>query len=268
MFQPLYVAATGLESLQEEMTDITNNLANAKSVAFKQGRVDMESLTYIPRTFDQELQTAMSKGELVQPRTNVEFGTGVNVAATTKDFKQGTLDVTSNPLDLAVSGEGFFAVKLADGSMAYTRAGNFHLDNDGNLVDANGHLLDPSIQMPSGTTAVTVQQDGTVYAAINGSTELTQVGQISLVRFPNTQGLTAIGQNLFQATAASGDAQVGSANENGFGAITQYALEGSNVDVISEMMRMVMVQRIFDTVSKAVQSYESMLTALGNIKQS
>jgi len=267
MFQPLYVAATGLEALQDEMSDITNNLSNAKTVAFKKGRVDMESLSYLQKSFDQELENAMAKGEVVNPQGPIQFGTGVNVAATSKDFKQGSIDTSSNPLDLAIYGDGFFAFKMPDGTTAYSRAGNLHMDNEGNLVDPNGHLLEPSIKMPDGTVGITISPDGTV-TAVDATNNQSEVGQITLSRFSNPQGLKAVGQNLYQANAASGEAQIGVANESGYGSVNQYALEASNVDVISEMMRMVMVQRIFDTVSKAVSSYESMLSSLNNMKQS
>jgi flagellar basal-body rod protein FlgG len=264
MFQPLYVAATGLSALQDEILDITNNMANAKTVGFKKGRSEMESLFYVDKSFKDMLYNAMSGTET--PPVNVEFGTGVRVASTPKDFTQGALETTSNPLDLAIQGDGFFQVKMADGSLAYCRAGNFHIDNDGNLVDPNGRLLEPSIIFPQGTIAVTIQQDGTIYAA--GSDNVaSEIGQLSLARFTNSAGLKSVGQNLYQATDASGEATIGVPTQDGYGSITQYALEQSNVDVISEMMRMTVVQRVFDTVTKAVQSYEGILSSLDKMKQ-
>lgn len=265
MFQPLYVAATGLSALEDEILNITNNLANAKTVAFKKGRTDMESLFYIEKSFKDLLYEAMSGTET--PPVNVEYGTGVRVAATPRDFTEGSIDVTSNPLDLAIKGNGFFQFKMADGTAAYGRAGNLHIDNDGNLVDPNGHILEPGIVFPEGTTSVVIKQDGTVYAAVNNETDYSQLGQISLARFTNSAGLKSIGQNIFQETEASGQAMVGVAGEEGLGSINQYSLEQSNVNVISEMMRMVMVQRVFDTVTKAVQSYSGMLTSLERMKQ-
>jgi len=264
MYQPLYVAATGLSAMQDEILEITNNLANAKTVGFKKGRSQMESLFFVERSFQDHLYTAMSGSET--PPVNVEYGTGVRVASTSKDFTQGAIETTSNPFDFAIQGDGFFQMKMPDGSLAYTRAGNFHIDNDGNLVDPNGHLLDPSIVFPTGTTSVAVQQDGTVFAAVNNQTTMTEIGQISLTRFTNPGGLRSLGQNLYQLTEASGQPIVGQANQEGFGSINQYAQEGSNVDVISEMMKMVMTQRVFDTVSKAVQSYQGMLTSLEKMK--
>lgn len=265
MFQPLYVAATGLSALQDEILDITNNLANAKTVAFKKGRTEMESLSYIDKSFKDVLYQAMSGTET--PPVNVEHGTGVRVASTPKDFTQGSIETTNNPLDIAIQGEGFFQLKMPDGTIVYSRAGNFHIDNEGNLVDPNGRLLDPSIVFPEGTTSVTITQDGTVLVAVNNEMSMSEIGQISLARFTNPAGLKSIGQNLYEATEASGQPSVGIATEEGFGTISQFSLEQSNVDVISEMMRMVMVQRVFDTVTKAVQSYEGMLTSIEKLKQ-
>jgi flagellar basal-body rod protein FlgG len=265
MFQPLYVAATGLSAMQDEILNITNNLANAKTVAYKKGRTEMESLFFIEKSFKDQLYEAMSGTET--PPVSVEYGTGVRVASTPKDFAQGSIEVTNNPLDIAIKGDGFFRFRMPDGSEAYGRAGNLHIDNDGNLVDPNGHFLLPEIVVPQGTTSVVIQQDGVVLVAVDNENEYSEIGQIDLARFTNPAGLKAVGQNLYQMTEASGEPLIGIAGENGFGSINQYALEQSNVDVISEMMRMVMVQRVFDTVTKAVQSYEGMLTSLERMKQ-
>jgi flagellar basal-body rod protein FlgG len=265
MFQPLYVAATGLSAMQDEILDITNNLANAKTVAFKKSRAEMESLFYIEKSFKDTLYEAMSATET--PPVNVEHGTGVRVAATPKDFAQGSIETTSNPLDIAIQGEGFFQFKMPDGTLAYGRAGNLHMDNDRNLVDPNGRFFEPAIVFPDGTTSMLIQQDGTVMVSINNATDLIEIGQITLARFTNPAGLKSIGQNFYQATEASGQPVIGTPNQDGLGSINQYSLEQSNVDVISEMMKMVMVQRVFDTVTKAVQSYEGMLTKLEQMKQ-
>lgn len=265
MFQPLYVAATGLTALEEQILNITDNLANAQTVAFKKGRTEMESLFYIEKSFKDMLYESMSG--LETPPVGVEYGTGVRVAATPKDFTQGSIETTSNALDIAIKGDGFLQFQMADGSFAYGRAGNLHIDNDGNLVDPNGHKLVPEVVFTEGTTSVVIQQDGSVLAATNNETSYSEIGEISITRFTNSAGLKSIGQNLYQATEASGEAIYGTANEDGFGAIQQYALEQSNVEVISEMMRMVMVQRVFDTVTKAVQSYEGMLASLEKMKQ-
>jgi flagellar basal-body rod protein FlgG len=265
MFQPLYVAATGLSAMQDEILDITNNLANAKTVAFKKSRSEMESLFFVEKSFKDTLSDAMAGVE--QPPVNVEHGTGVRVAATTKDFTQGAIEVTNNPLDLAIQGEGFFQLKLADGSLAYSRAGNFHLDNDRNIVDPNGRILQPNIQVPDGATSVVIQQDGTIKVTTATNPDLTEIGQIAIAKFTNPAGLTSLGQNLYKASDASGEPALAAPNQTGYGTLNQYSIEQSNVDVISEMMKMVMVQRVFDTVTKAVSSYEGMLAKLETMKQ-
>ncbi|MDD5382560.1 MAG: flagellar hook-basal body complex protein, partial [Candidatus Margulisbacteria bacterium] len=163
MFQPLYVAATGLSAMQDEILNITDNLANAKTVAFKKGREEMESLFYIEKSFKDMLYEEMSGSETTP--VTVEYGTGVRVASTPRDYTQGSVEITSNALDLAIKGEGFFQFKMPDGTVAYGRAGNFHMDNDGNVVDPNGHLLDPGIVLPDGTTGIVVRQDGMVLAS-------------------------------------------------------------------------------------------------------
>jgi flagellar basal-body rod protein FlgG len=266
MFQPLYVAATGLNAFEDQMIDITNNLANARTVGFKRGKTEMESLFYLEKTFQRRLEEEMRE-EGTKPYAPLEFGTGVRIAATPRDFAQGNIEVTSNPFDFAVQGEGFLSFRLPDGTIGYGRAGNLHVDNEGNVVDPNGRLLEPQITLPARTTNVVVRQDGTVIVNVDNQIDQIEVGQITLARFTNPSGLKAVGQNLFVSTPSSGDPIIGVANEEGFGYIQQYALENSNVDVISEMMRMVMVQRVFETVSKAVQVYDGMLTALERIKQ-
>ncbi|OGC11424.1 flagellar basal-body rod protein FlgG [candidate division WOR-1 bacterium RIFOXYA12_FULL_52_29] len=265
MFQPLYVAATGLDTIQDEILDITNNLANAKTVGFKKGRAEMESLFYVEKSFKDMLYEEISGSE--NTPVNVEYGTGVRIASTPKDHTQGAIEVTNNPLDLAVQGEGFFVVRMPDGSPAYTRAGNFRVDDAGNLVNPNGRILEPGVVIPSDTTSVTISQDGTIMIARNNEKDLTEVGQLTLARFTNKAGLKSLGQNIYQMTEASGEPVLGVANADGYGSINQYSLEQSNVDVISEMMRMVMAQRVFDTVTKAVQSYEGMLASLDKMKQ-
>jgi flagellar basal-body rod protein FlgG len=267
MFEPLYVAATGMNVFEDEMVDITNNLANASTVGFKKGRVEKESLFTIERTFQTELRDQMLKQGIVPSFGPTEYGTGVRVSATPKDFSQGTIEVTNNPLDIAIQGHGFFQFRMPDNTFAYGRAGNLHTDNEGNLADPNGHKIEPGIVMPEGTTRVVIRQDGTVSVSINNSVETTDIGQIALVKFFNPAGLKSVGQNLFIETESSGMPVIGVANQEGFGSINQYALENSNVDVMSEMMRMVMVQRVFDTVSKAVQSYDGMLASVERMKQ-
>ena len=157
-------------------------------------------------------------------------------------------------------------MRLPDGTIAYSRARNFHSDNDGNLVDPNGRFLDPPIIFPENTTSVLIKYDGTVMVSINDSLDLREIGQISLAKFSNPSGLKSLGQNLYVQTPASGDPIIGVPGQTGFGTIQQSSLEQANVDVIAEMMKMVMVQRVFDTVTKAIQSYDQMVTAAIQMK--
>lgn len=265
MFQPLYVAATGLSTTEDELSEIANNLANASTPSFKRGRVETESLIYIQKSFKDMLDEEISRSES-SPNIVPEFGTGVKVAATPRDFSQGSIQNTSSPFDIAIQGEGFVQVKMPDGSVSYTRAGHLHVDNEGNLVDPNGHLVEPSIIIPQGTTSVVISQNGAVLVSVNNQLTQTEIGQLNLAKFNNTSGLRSLGQNLYASTESSGEPIIGNPGDPGYGTIVQYAIESSNVDVVSEMMRMVMVQRIFDSITKVVSTYEGMLTSLERMK--
>jgi len=265
MFQPLYVAATGLNAMEAELLTITDNLANAQTPAFKKGATQMESLPYATKSFSTVLAEEVAKrGDSFD--NSFDYGTGVKVSSTIKDFTQGSIKATNNPLDLEVQGDGFFQVRMPDGSTAYTRAGNFHADNEGNIVDPNGHILEPAISLPQGTTGISIRQDGTIFVSVNNQITQTEIGQITTARFANVSGLKGIGQNLFVSTESSGEPTVSNPGDEGYGVVSQYSLESSNVDVISEMMRMVIAQRVFDSVTKAVSTYEGMLTALERMK--
>lgn len=261
MFKPLYAASSGMNAFDQEMIDITNNLANARTTGFKSGSVEYESLFY---------QVLAEAGRQLEAGTTapepIEFGSGVKIAATPRDFSQGTIEVTTSPLDIAVQGEGFLQFRRPDGAIVYGRAGNLHRDSDGNVVDPNGNFLEPSISIPSDATDIVIQPDGRVLVQMPDTTDLTEVGQITLAKFTNPGGLTSLGKNLYDKTVASGDPTEGQPDESGYGSIAQYSLETSNVDVIEEMMRMIVTQRVFDTITKAVQSYEGMLTSVTKMR--
>ena len=198
MFEPLYVAATGMNVFEDEMVDITNNLANARTVGFKKGRTEKESLFTIERTFQSELRDQMLRQGITPPYGPIEYGTGVRVVATPKDFSQGSIEITNSPLDIAVQGDGFFQFKMPDGSISYGRAGNLHLDNEGVLVDPNGYRLEPGIVVPQGTTKLIIRQDGTVLANVNNSVDSEEIGQINLARFTNPAAAVGKGHKLCQ----------------------------------------------------------------------
>lgn len=254
MFRQIYVGATGMDALEKDMMVITDNVSNSKTVGFKRSRVEMENL------FPQVLEEVVSDSDTDGNKPNIiEYGSGVRVIGTPKDFTQGTMEITSNPYDLAIEGTGFFAVRMQDGSLAYTRAGNFHRDDAGNIVDPNGHLMEPALVVPQEAVETRVDSGGKVYIKTDTQSVETLVGQVYTYSFSNPAGLEGIGQNLYVETDASGVAIEGMPSMNGSGALAQYTLEGSNVDIVDEMMRMIVTQRAFEIITKAIQTGESML---------
>ncbi len=255
MFKQFRVAATGMSAMEKDLITITDNVSNVKTTAFKKARVEFENL------FPEILNEALADTEATKNTQRLEFGSGVRVVGTPRDFSSGTIEVTNNPLDIAIQGEGFLQLRQQDGSIAYTRAGNLHKDNEGRVTDVNGNFLEPAITLPQDTTGVIITTDGTVLVQENNQTTQRQIGQLSLVRFINPAGLTSEGGNLYKGTVSSGEPIEGIPGENGFGGIAQFSLESSNVDVVQEMMRMIMTQRAFDVISKAIQSGEGMLNS-------
>ena len=254
MLRQLRVGATGMDAFEKEMVNITNQVSNAKTVGFKKSRIVMENL--FPQVMEKVVADLDNEGH---QGAIIELGSGVRVVATPKDFSQGSPQVTSNPLDLCINGQGLFMVQLSDGSTAYTRAGNFHRDDVGNIVDPNGHLLEPNIMIPHDVSNIRISADGCVFTRKGGQDQPEiMVGQISIARFSRPEALISIGQNLFAATEESGEITEGIPAHEGFGEIAQYTLEGSNVDIVDSMMEMVIVQRSFDIISKAIQIGESM----------
>jgi flagellar basal-body rod protein FlgG len=192
----------------------------------------------------------------------MQLGTGVRVAGTQKMFNVGGLQTTEAPLDMAIDGRGFFQISMPDGSIAYTRDGQFQLDQDGQIVNSQGHPLDPAISIPQDAASVTIGSDGTVTVMTRGSAAATQVGSIELANFVNPAGLQAAGSNLFYETPASGSAQTGTPGSNGLGEIMQGALENSNVSVVEELVNMVSVQRAYEMNSRVVSTSDQMLQYL------
>lgn len=255
MFRQFHVAATGMDAMEKDLVTITNNVSNVKTTGFKKSRVELETL------FPQVLEEAVKDVETGTEKGPVEMGSGVKVVATPKDFSQGTVEVTNNPLDLAIQGDGLFRFRLPDGTVAYSRAGSLHKNSDGNLVDMSGNPLEPQINIPDTATSVLITTAGQVFVQENNQNAQTQIGQIEVVKFVNASALKSIGSNMYVETAASGQAIQGLPEEQGFGQVAQYSLESSNVDIVQEMMRMVITQRSFDVISKAIQSGEQMLNS-------
>ncbi|WP_156680352.1 flagellar basal-body rod protein FlgG [Sphingomonas profundi] len=250
----LHVARTGLDAQNERMRVIANNLANVNTTGFKRDRASFETLAY------QAMQSpgAPSSGDN-KYATGLSLGSGVHIAATERIDTQGTLQTTDNALDLAIEGNGFFQVQMPDGSTGYTRAGNFTLSAEGTVVTSDGKPLIPQIQVPEGATKVTIGADGTVSAVAAGATEATELGKIETARFANPIGLEAIGNNVLKETAASGAPQVGEAGLDGRGSIRQGSLEGSNVNVVEELVDMIETQRAYEVNSKMIKATDEML---------
>ena len=250
----LQVARTGLDAQAERMRIIANNLANVNTTAFQRDRAEFATLAYQMVT----AAGARSAGDN-QYATGLNLGTGVRMTGTGRITSQGSINMTSNPLDLAIEGEGYFQIQRPDGSTGYSRAGNFHLSSEGKLVTTDGMPVIPEIQIPDGAQSITIGQDGTVSATVAGQSEAQEVGKLELARFVNPAGLQALGNNLYGVTGASGEAQTGPANAEGRGAIRQGALEASNVNVVQELVDMIETQRAYEVNSKMVQATDEML---------
>ncbi|MEJ2344676.1 MAG: flagellar basal-body rod protein FlgG [Gammaproteobacteria bacterium] len=254
MDSSLWIAKTGVDAQQTRMEVISNNLANVNTNGFKRSRAIFQDLLY-----QNVRQVGAQSSQDTQLPSGLSLGTGVQDVATEKLFTQGNLVKTDNSLDVAIQGRGFLQVLMPDGTIAYTRDGDFKLDNQGQMVTASGYTLQPSITIPSNAQSVTIGTDGTVSVTVPGSTTPTQVGTLQLVDFVNPAGLQPKGQNLFTESAASGTPQPGTPGLNGLGTLSQGYLEGSNVNVVEELVNMIETQRAYEMNSKAISTADSMM---------
>lgn len=262
MIRGLYTAATGLSAQQLQIDTIANNLANVNTTGFKQSRTEFQDLLY-----QYSVQPGAPTSQSTQNPTGIGVGLGVRPVATQKIFTQGDLTSTGNELDWSIEGKGFFQVTLPDGSTAYTRSGSFKLDAQGQIVTADGYVLQPGFSIPETAQAISVGEDGTVTYTEAGNPTASNLGQITLARFPNDAGLRAMGRNLYQETEASGTATSGVGGTDGFGRISQGNLENSNVSVVQEVVRMILANRGYDANSKALQAADEMLSSSINLKR-
>ncbi|EPF19235.1 MULTISPECIES: flagellar basal-body rod protein FlgG [Cedecea] len=250
----LWVSKTGLAAQDAKMGAISNNLANVNTSGFKRDRVMFSDLFY------QNQRTP--GGQLDQNNTaptGIQFGTGVKIIGTQKEFSTGNIQNTGQDLDVAITGQGFFQVETPDGEIAYTRAGNLQRNQEGVITNAAGLPLVPQIELPANTKEIQIAKDGTVMAQVGGETDPVELGQITLVNFVNPAGLEAVGGNLYRETAASGEAVEGVPGEEAFGQLEQGSLEGSNVQVVEEMVDMITVQRAYEMNAKMVSAADDML---------
>jgi flagellar basal-body rod protein FlgG len=257
--EALWVAKTGLDAQQTRMSVVSNNLANVNTTGFKRGRAVFEDLLYQNVT-----QAGGATSQNTESPTGLSTGTGVRVVATEKTFTQGSALQTGNALDVLIQGRGFFQVLEPDGNVAYSRDGSFKVDSDGRLVTASGYEIQPSITIPSDAQSITIGIDGTVQATLSGQTSPTSLGTLQLADFVNPAGLQPKGQNLYLETAASGSPQVTSPGQEGIGTLVQGSLEGSNVNVVEELVSMIETQRAYEMNSKAIATSDQMLQYLNN----
>ncbi len=261
MIRALYTAASGMMAQETNLDNVANNLANSSTAGFRRRRVQFEDLVY---------QNLVMPGAAASQQTTMvaglQVGLGTRTAASEVIQLQGDFSQTGNPLDLTIQGQGFFQVLLPDGETAYTRAGSFHLDAQGNMVTQDGNPVQPAVTIPQGATSVTVAQDGTISVTLPGQTAAQQVGSLQLALFNNPGGLNSTGGNLFLATTASGDPVIGTpGGSEGLGSIEQGMLEQSNVSVVDEFVQMIVAQRSYEANSRVVNAADQMLQDINTL---
>ncbi len=253
MLRSLHTAGSGMLAQQTQIDVIAHNMANVSTAGFRRARAQFQDLLY------QEMRApgARTAGG-VQP-TGLQVGGGTRASSTQLIHVQGALSQTGNPLDLAIEGSGFFQVRRPDGEVLYTRSGNFHLDPDGRMVTAEGLALEPATMIPQGATSITISADGTVSVTLPGNSETQEVGRLELASFMNPGGLDAEGHGLYRMTSASGPPLAASPGQEGLGTIGQGMLEGSNVEVVTEMIDLISTQRAYEINHRVIQAADEML---------
>jgi flagellar basal-body rod protein FlgG len=263
MIRALYSAASGMTAQQLNVDNIANNLANANTAGFKMRRAQFQDLLY-----QNMIQPGAAAGQQTTIPAGLQLGLGTRAASNEIIFMQGAFSQTNNPLDLAIQGSGFFQIRQASGELAYTRAGQFQLDRNGNMVTSNGDTLEPQITIPNTAQNVTIAQDGTVSFTVPGQSASQKAGQIQLANFQNPGGLNSIGSNLYLPTDASGDAQVGApGGSEGLGKVSQGYTEQSNVDVVGEFVNLIQSQRAYEANSRVVKAADEMCQQVNQLTQ-
>jgi flagellar basal-body rod protein FlgG len=261
MIRALFSAASGMAAQQTNVDNIAHNLANASTVGFKSRRAQFQDLMY-----QSVIQPGSASGQQTVVPTGLQLGLGTRTSSNEVVFSQGAFSQTDNPLDLVIQGKGFFQVRRPSGELAYTRAGTFHLDRDGNMVTSEGNPLEPAITLPPDAQVISIGSDGTVSYTQPNQTAAQQAGQIQLANFPNPAGLNSLGGNLFSPTDASGDPTVGvPGGQEGMGTVMQGYVEQSNVSVVEEFINLIVAQRGYEANSKVVQAADQMYQQINNL---
>lgn len=256
------IAATGMHAQQLNVEVISNNIANLNTTSYKRQRAEFQDLLY--ENIRRPGAPSTDTGTLVP--AGIQIGLGVKTAAVYRIGDQGSLQVTESPLDIAIEGDGYFQIDMPDGSTGFTRAGSFQLNAQGQIVTADGFLLQPGLTIDPSATDIAVNASGEVLIKLPGQVEDTVVGQITLAGFANPAGLEAIGGNLFLQTAASGDANVTAPGTAGLGTVRQGFLEASNVNVVAELTNMITAQRAYEMNSKVIQTTDEMYSTVTQMR--
>ena len=255
MMRSLWISKTGMEAQQTQLDTISNNLANVSTNGYKRAHAVFEDLMY------QNLrQAGANSSEQTTLPTGLQAGLGTRAVATARNFSQGGLQQSSNLLDVAVRGSGFFEIQLPDGTNGYTRDGAFQVNAQGQLVTNNGYAVQPGITIPANAQSVTIGNDGTVSVTLPGQALPQSIGQLQIASFVNPAGLEPKGGNVFAETAASG-----TPGQNGLGSLQQGFVETSNVNVVEELVQMIQTQRAYELNSKAIQTSDQMLQKLAQL---
>jgi len=258
----LTIAATGMNAQQQNLEVIANNIANINTTGFKRSRAEFTDLIYQT----ERVMGVSTRGRDATVPEGAQVGLGVRTAAIRSLQIQGALTSTGNDLDMAISGRGWFQVTTPAGDTVYTRDGAFNINATGRLVTTDGYVVTPAILIPATATSVTVSQTGMVTATIAGQSTPQQLGQLTIANFINESGLQALGNNLFQQTAASGQPTVGVPGDTAFGVIQQGYLEASNVDPVSEITNLISAQRAYEMNSKVIQAADQMSGTISNMR--
>ncbi len=261
MFKALDTAATGMSAQETNVNTISNNIANINTTGFKKERAEFEDLLYETVT-----EAGSQSGGMARHSVGTQIGTGVKVSGTRRNFTQGSPQLTNNPYDLMINGEGFFGIILPNGEMRFTRDGSFNVDAQGNIVTRSGYRLFPGITLPPNIASVAISENGTVDVYFRDQVEPTSLGQISVFIFPNPVGLKASGGNLFAATVGSGQPQQSIAGESNAGVIMHGALEAANVNVMSEMTDLIKAQNAYQMNSKVMSTVDQMLKTVTTLR--
>jgi flagellar basal-body rod protein FlgG len=263
MIRALYSAASGMTAQQLNVDNIANNLANANTAGYKMRRAQFQDLLYQTMA-----QPGASAGQQTTVPTGLQLGLGTRASSNEIIFTQGNFSETDNPLDVVIQGNGFFQVRRPTGDIAYTRAGSFQLDKEGNVVTSDGDALEPQITIPAAAQSITIATDGTVSYLLPGQTAAQRAGQIQIAGFQNPAGLNSIGRNLYLPTDASGEPVVANpGGQEGLGTLLQGYQEQSNVSIVEEFINLIVAQRAYEANSKVVKAADDMYQQVNNLSK-